>query len=491
MLRSLRWRLTGWYVLLLAGVLLLLSAGTYLAVHKLLVDNLDEVLRRQADLIAAAIEISPSGPLLGGSAPPSRNSEHFTRLYHQDGTLSFDDNAAIGYSPKLSGEVRDALGGDKETAQVQTLKGAMRVATFPIRRDGQIVGALQVGVTLEDVEDTMRALLKALLILVPAMLLLASGGGVFLAGRALSPIDRISRTAQRIGAENLSGRIGATGPDDEVGRLARTFDAMLARLEAAFASQRQFTADASHELRTPLTAIIGQIDVALERPRSPESYRATLAGVREQAQRLARLAGDLLLLARTDAPPTGANREPLDLATLLPAIVAQVEPLIIDRGQVFALAPLPPLVVSGNEDQLIRLVLNLLDNAIRYTPAGGRITVCGARDEAWIDLSISDNGPGIAPEHLPRLFDRFFRADRVRSRAQGGSGLGLSIAQGIAQAHGGRIDVESAVGRGSTFTVRLPSAGWSNGRSPGRRRRRIRATVNSAQGGLDDTLVRT
>src|SRR5436190_1229025 len=195
MFRSLRWRLTGWYVLLLAGVLLLFSAGTYLAVRELLLDNIDDVLRHQAALVALA---------------------------------------------------------------------------------------------LEDSEDTLEALLKVLLALAPAMLLLASGGGLFLADRALAPIDRITRTARRISAENLSGRIGMRGPDDEVSRLARTFDAMLERLDAAFARQRQFTADASHELRTPLTSIIGQIDVTLEQPRDTDSYCANLAAVREQARRLAR-----------------------------------------------------------------------------------------------------------------------------------------------------------------------------------------------------------
>jgi len=341
---------------------------------------------------------------------------------------------------------------------VETDHGPMRVGTFPIQRDGQVVGALQVGLSLEDSEDTLRTLLKVLLALAPAMLLLASGGGLFLADRALAPIDRVTRTAPRISAENLSGRIGMRGPDDEVGRLARTFDAMLERLDAAFARQRQFTADASHELRTPLTAIIGQIDVTLEQPRDTESYRATLATVREQARRLARLSNDLLFLAHADVPLDAVAFEPLDLSDLLPAIAAQVAPLAAARAQTVALAPLPPLAVLGNEDQLIRLILNLLDNALCYTPPGGRIALGGALDGTNVTIRVSDSGPGIAPEHLPRLFDRFFRGNRSRGRAQGGSGLGLAIAQSIARAHGGRIDVESTVGRGSAFTVVLPVA---------------------------------
>jgi len=460
MFRSLRWRLTGWYVLLLAGVLLLFSAGTYLAVRELLLDNVDDVLRHQAALLAQTIDLAEGAPVLRGEValPVRRDSEHFTRLYRADGTLSFDDNTTVGYAPRLAAEARKALRGADAISQVDTDQGPMRIGTFPIQRDGQVVGVLQVGLSLEDSEDTLRTLLKVLLALAPATLLLASGGGLFLADRALAPIDRITRTARRISAENLSGRIGMRGPDDEVGRLARTFDAMLERLDTAFARQRQFTADASHELRTPLTAIIGQIDVTLEQPRDTESYRATLATVREQARRLARLSNDLLFLARADVPADAVAFEPLDLSDLLPAIAAQVAPLAAARTQTVALAPLPPLAVLGNEDQLIRLILNLLDNALCYTPPGGRIALDGALDGANVMICVSDSGPGIAPEHLPRLFDRFFRGDRSRGRAQGGSGLGLAIAQSIAQVHGGRIDVESTVGRGSAFTVVLPVA---------------------------------
>jgi heavy metal sensor kinase len=445
-------------MLLLASVLLLFSAAIYLAVHRLLLDNFDDLLGQQADVIARTIDVTTGGPALSDKVwlIGNRDSEHFTRLYRTNGKLLFDNNGVEEQAPDLPDAVGDALQGKRSFNQVVASEGPMRIATFPLVRDGQIVGALQVGVSLEDVEDTLRLLRRVLLVLAPAMLLLASGGGWFLAQRALAPIDRITRTAQRISAENLSGRIGLVGPEDEVGRLARTFDAMLARLEAAFVRQRQFTADASHELRTPLTAIIGQIDVAVERPRRAESYRETLLGVREQAQRLARLASDLLFLARADAQPIVQAVEPIDLQTLLPAIVAQVEPLAGERDQTIAIA-LAPLVVRGNEDLLIRLILNLLDNAIRYTPTGGRISVECAKDCAYAVIRVRDSGPGIAPEHLPQLFERFYRVDRGRNRAQGGSGLGLAIAQSIAQAHGGHITVESTVGQGSTFAVFLPA----------------------------------
>jgi heavy metal sensor kinase len=472
MKHSIRWHLTAWYVVLLAGLLLLFSAGTYVAVYKLLLDNFDDLLANQANLIVQTIDVGDRGLTLENTTLRAGrpNDEHLIRLYRADGKLLFDDSPQQPTEP-LREAVGQALAGERERTQITGREGEMRVLTQPITSDGRVVGALQVGLALEDIDDTMRTLLKVMLLLAPAMLLLASGGGLFLANRALAPIDRITRTAQRISAEDLSQRINLRGPDDEMVRLAYTFDAMLARIEGAFEQQRRFAADASHELRTPLTAMIGQIDVALDRPRDTESYRTTLATVREQSQRLARLSNDLLLLARSDARVAQSNHEPLDLSSLLPAIIAQVEPLALTREQRITLEHETPLPVCGNEDDLIRLFFNLLDNAIRYTQPGGAMMISaypltdstapkGDRptSQASICVNISDTGPGIAPEHLPQLFDRFFRVNRGRSRAQGGAGLGLSIAQSIVRAHGGQLRVASTVGQGSTFTVILPRA---------------------------------
>ncbi|HEU5098178.1 MAG TPA: HAMP domain-containing protein, partial [Roseiflexaceae bacterium] len=291
---SLRWRLTGWYVLLLTGVLLLFSAGTYVAVYKLLLDNFDDLLKTQANLIVQTINFSDRELTLQNDALRAgrRSDEYLTRIYRADRRLLFDDNPRE-QAPELAHALEQALNGKQQIDQIDGREGQLRVLSFPITHEGMVVGALQIGVSLEDFGDTMHTLLKAMLLLAPALLLIASGGGLFLANRALGPIDRITRAAQRISAEDLNQRLNLRGPDDEVGRLAHTFDAMLARLHAAFEQQRRFASDASHELRTPLTAIIGQIDVAIERPRDAESYRATLAAVREQARRLARLANDL------------------------------------------------------------------------------------------------------------------------------------------------------------------------------------------------------
>lgn len=470
--RSIRWRLTGWYVLMLSCVLFLFSAGTYVAVYRLLAENFDEILTSQANLLVKAIAIDNNQLTFNNDTLRIGriNDEHLIRIYNAEGTLIFSDNPKET-APELAEVVPEALGGERHSMQISGRDGLMRVQTFPITKDGNVTGALQVGLSFEDVGDTMRALLKAMLVLAPGMLLLASGGGFFLANRALKPIDRITRAAQQISAENFNRRLDLRGPDDEVGRLARTFDAMIVRLQAAFEQQRRFVADASHELRSPLTAIIGQIDVAAERPREAESYRTTLLSVREQAQRLARLTNDLLFLARSETQPHTAPGEPIDLSQLLPAIIAQAEPLAQARAQTVIFEPRQPLVIHGNEDDLIRLFLNLLDNAIRYTPQGGTISIeAEPSDERALALAsphgptrsirvkVRDSGPGIALEHLPHLFERFFRVDRGRSRAQGGTGLGLAIAQTIAQAHGGQLMVESTPGQGSTFTAILPRA---------------------------------
>lgn len=459
LLRSLRWRLTAWYLLLVGVILTLFCASTYILVRRVLLDNFDEILANQANLAAQTLDLA--NPELAFSERPLRigalNDEHLIRVYDRAGTLIYNDNREE-HSDELLKAVPDALDGRRTALQIKGREGPMRVLTFPVSADGEVRGVLQAGLSLNDVNDTLRALLKIMLILAPTLLLLASGGGLFLADRALRPIDRITRAAQQISAENFTRRLDLSGPDDEVGRLGRTFDAMITRLQIAFEQQRRFTADASHELRTPLTAMIGQIDVALERPRAAEGYRAVLAGVREQAQRLARLVNDLLFLARADARAAPALPEPIDLDQLLPAVIAQLAPLAEARAQTLAYRSAGPLPTTGVEDDLIRLFLNLLDNAIRYTPAGGKIDVAANRAPSGLRVVISDSGPGIAADQLPLIFERFARADRGRNRAQGGSGLGLAIAQSIAGSHRGRILVESQVGQGSTFTVVLPQA---------------------------------
>jgi len=310
-----------------------------------------------------------------------------------------------------------------------------------------------------DLRAGVGHLLAALVLLVPLIGVLAVASGLFLAGRALDPIDRITRTAARIGAErDLRQRIELPATPDEVGRLVATLNAMLAELEQAFARERQFTADVAHELRTPLAALIGQAEVALARPRSAAAYRRTLEAIQRDATRLTDLVEQMLQLARAEAGQQALVFERLDLGQLAEAVVGSLAPLAAERRLRLALVASEAVWIEGDQVQLSQLLLNLVDNGLRYASPGGQVEVRVGCGPPWAVLTVADTGPGIAAEALPRLFDRFYRADGSRERARGGAGLGLAICRWIAQAHGGRIEVASQVGQGTTFSVHLPLA---------------------------------
>ena len=282
------------------------------------------------------------------------------------------------------------------------------------------------------------------------------GVGWVVAGRVLRPIGRITSVARDIQATDLSRRIELPGPDDELKQLGDTFDAMLARLDAAFAAQRQFVADASHELRNPLAIIRTNVDVALADPRAdPEDLRHTIVVVKRASDRMARLVDDLLALARRQEPIL--EHEPVDLGVAVTeasddfVVPAAARNIVLDR------AIAPGVVVTGDRDALKRAVANLLENAVRLAPAGSRIRLATGSegDRAWI--AVADEGPGISPEDQPHVFDRFWRADKARSRADGGTGLGLAIVRQIAESHGGHIRLQSKVGVGSSFVIWLPA----------------------------------
>ncbi|MDP2858756.1 MAG: ATP-binding protein [Bacillota bacterium] len=456
-LRSIRLRLTLWYVLLLAAILAAFSAGIYFTLRHNLYQGLDDSLGNRANLLVDVVQYADGAPTLAGvvSSNDPNQGESFVRVFAASGRLTFDNSAAAGVVPVDPRAVESALAGKTITRSVDVGE-AFRVQTLPIERDGRISGVLEVGLSQGDVSDTLQSLLFIVGIAYPLTLVVASFGGVFLAGRALSPIDNLTRLARYISAEDLGQRLNLRLPDDEVGRLARTFDEMIARLDDAFRRQRQFTADASHELRTPLTAIKGQIDVALQRQRDPAAYRQVLQVVNEEVDRMIRLVGSLLTLARADAGQIPLAFEAVSLPDVVGAAVEQVRPVAGERGIELQLVSSPAVTLRADEDLLLQLLLNLLDNAIKYTPAGGQVIVGWNVGAVQVELWVRDAGIGIASEHLPHLFDRFYRVDKARSRAEGGAGLGLAISRWIAEAHGGSISVESAPGEGSTFTVTLP-----------------------------------
>jgi heavy metal sensor kinase len=457
MFRSIRFRLTVWYVVLLAVILGAFSAGIYFALRQDLYDNLRKSLDSRAELLLGHISYEGGRPLLTeAEAPPDPEEEHFARVFDASGNVTFDNSTEEIEVPVDEAAVRAALDGETTRKTQDAEEEPMQVLTRPITDGSRITGALQVGLTEEDTRDTLTTLLLIIAIAYPLTLIVASAGGAFLAGRALSPIDKLTGVARRIRAEDLHQRIDLDLPDDEVGRLARTFNEMIAGLDESFQRQRQFTADASHELRTPLTAIKGQTEVALQRARTPEEYREVLGIVNREADRMIRMVASLLTLARADAGQIPVAREPVDVGRLVSDAAEQVRAAAEARGLTLRVEAGQAATAEGDRDLLLQLVLNLLDNAVKYSTPGGTITAGCSAAEGAVSVRVSDSGPGIAPEHLPRIFDRFYRADSARSHAEGSAGLGLSICRWIAEAHGGSIEVDSSPA-GSTFTVRLPA----------------------------------
>ena len=328
----------------------------------------------------------------------------------------------------------------------------IRVYTTPVIESGHLFAILQVAQSLEDIRTTLQRLLLILTVSVPLLVIISGLSGYWLATRALRPIDQITGMARRISAEDLSARLNIPDTNDEVGRLASTFDNMLSRLDESFQRERQFTSDASHELRTPLTvmkAILGRIR---KKPRTAKEYEQALDELLEEVDRLGTLTEDLLHLARTDGKKALAF-ETINLSSLMEDVSYSLRPLIEAKGLNFTRQIEDDLYMRGDTDDLIRLFVNLLDNAIKFTERGEISLTAGMQNDV-INIVLSDTGKGINPRHLPQIFDRFYRSDEARSIS--GSGLGLAIANDIVQRHQGKIEVTSTMNFGSVFTIFFP-----------------------------------
>lgn len=474
--------------LLISGLMLIVLIGfgvfIYASLSTQLLKSLDAGLRLSAGQILPTLE-NENGHLVFGRgdvlAVGAVEQDDFLRLLTSAGEI-LDVRGQIDSAPVPPASITGDGGfytitypdhqvqeGQEQTQDEGRQKGrqdhqdSMRLYSTPVITNGQIVAYLQIGRSLESIQDTLRRLLTLLLIAGPALIVVTAVSGYWLAGRSLAPIEDIRRRAAAISAEDLSQRLATGLPDDEVGRLARTFDQMLARLDESFQRQRRFTADASHELRTPLAIIRGEVDVALERPRSSEDYVTILRSVGVEAERMSRLASHLLQLTRSDRDEMKIESESIDLANLLHMLLEQMNPQA-EAAKVVLKADLPDrLIVQGDADRLLQLFLNLLENAFTYAP-NSIVWVRARTTQDSVEIEVADTGPGIHPAHLPHLFERFYRVDKARSRSSGGNGLGLAIAREIALAHGGDITVHSAPGKGATFIVRLPSSLGSNPR---------------------------
>jgi heavy metal sensor kinase len=330
------------------------------------------------------------------------------------------------------------------------------IATSEVEVQGEKL-TLAAAESEEPVRRSLATLAAILLVGLPVAIAAAFLGGSFLASRLLAPVGAMAEAAGRITEERLSERLPVEDPADEFGRLAIVINQSLARLEEAFERMRRFTSDASHELRTPLTALRSVGEIALRDPLRPEEYRETIASMLEESDRLTRLVEGLLVLTREDSGTYRARFAPLDLGELVREVVDVLRVLAEERGQHLHVSVDGKVVVHGDRTTLRQAVLNLVDNAIKYTPREGAIRVqVHASGDAEAAVEIADSGPGIAPEHRQRIFERFYRIDLDRSRSTGGAGLGLPIARWAIDLHGGTIELETEEGKGSTFGIRLP-----------------------------------
>lgn len=453
-----RWRLTAWYALILTAALVALGATVLVGLRHNLYRSLDEQIEDQSVLTLATIqERSGELYLVPRDIGDLENDEHFLRLVTADGQTIADTSAALGGVPLDQQVVAAARAGETRLTSARARGETIRIATVPVMVDGTVRGVLQVGMSREEIDEALGSLVVLLLMAGPLVLAITVGGGYVLAGRAMAPVREITDLAASIDADDLHARLGRELPDDEIGRLAATFNSMLARIEEAFERQRRFTGDAAHELRTPLSLLRSQVDVTLQRRRSADEYRDALHALQEDLDRLTGIVGTLLTLARADAGQLAISRAPFDLATTVELVAEQFTPRAAEAGVVLHRRTAPCSLVA-DEDLLVHLLVNLVSNALAHTPAGGSVTIgCQpAANEAH--LWVTDTGAGIDPGHQRRVFDRFYRVDYGRTRTSGGAGLGLSICQAIAAAHGGRIDLTGRPGRGTIVEVALPAS---------------------------------
>lgn len=463
--RSLAFRLGAWYTLLLSVAFVLVGAGTLYGLDHSLRSNLRESLKRRSGQIVEILSQLPADAAgaainreIGTRIAPEINNR-FVRItlggkvVYRSGSPADDSFNPAAVPPAPSSEPA------APTAAVIELSGdgrLMLIGTPTRTASGDYL--VEVGVSEEPVEAARGRMLALLGVLLPALLLCAAGGGYLLVGRALRPVDRLSQTAEQMSLQDLTFRLPVESSGDALERLAISFNNMLSRLRDSVQTSRRFLADASHELRTPLTIVKGELqELASGAEPAAAELKERVGSVLEEVARLENLVSGLLVLSRLDAGETQQKRVSVDLSELARSTAEQMRLLAEDRGIEINLSELGTAAVRGDRARLKQIIVNLLDNAIRFTPRGGRVTLRTSADAAASVLEVSDTGAGIPATAISHVFDRFYRVDEARSRDDGGAGLGLSIVKSICSMHGAEVDVESEFGRGSRFRVRFPA----------------------------------
>ena len=483
--QSIRVKLTLWYTLLVLSTILLFGGVSYYITKRTLSENLDISLRSEVRWVRDLVQQK------GGKVKPSKRSI---------------DAILVGKartSPRLNPAPEDTTGEEadevwneifrhmlqsrkKTYIQISDVRGTILHRSYNLGLDSLVVRdsiplyqttlttgwmsgepiriattrdpgfTFFVGYPIAELNDLLDSLYLIFLILIPIALAVSIFGGLALAHKSLHPVDDITRRARRITAENLDQSLPAPAMEDEIGRLILTFNEMIERLRTSFAQVRQFSADASHELRTPLTIIRGEIELSLRSKKTSEEYRRVLQSSLEEILRMSAIIENLLMLAKADQGGYRADFSEVNLGSLVEELYEDGEALAERKKILVALKGAAPITLVGDRVRLRQLFLNLIDNAIKYTPDGGTVALSIEQQNGTAVFTVEDSGIGIPKDEQGKIFDRFYRVDKARSREAGGSGLGLSIAKWIVELHRGTITVESDINKGSTFTVRLP-----------------------------------
>ncbi|HEV7927622.1 MAG TPA: ATP-binding protein [Verrucomicrobiae bacterium] len=458
--RSLRFRLIMWYAGLLTGVFLLCGATMYLVLRHYLEQSLAESLRRRTQQITVSLlaKVEETGEPFVVDEIKARyapeNYDRFVRLSRRNGTVIYASGRAATFDP--AGLPPAAY----TASRIASLPDGNRllIVADEYRTPKGLEYIIESGGPMQPIDRLLARLLLLLLLGVPVVVLVAAAGGYVLVGQALAPVVQIAHSAEQITLHNLGGQLPLAPTGDELEQLSLALKAMITRLREAFEQNQRFLADASHELRTPLTALRGELENAVEEASPLPELRDKIGSALEEVDRLAKIVQTLFAISRLDAGEAQQEWRRFDLAGVAADTAGQMSLLAEDKEISVNCNVEQEAVVEGDRARIKQVVVNLLDNAIKYTPPGGSIQLnVRARDGKAV-LEVLDTGIGIPAAALPHVFERFFRVDKARSRELGGAGLGLAIVKSICTAHGGQIDAKSAEGQGSRFIVELPLA---------------------------------
>ena len=452
--------------MILALILVVFSSGVYVYFRNSLEKSIDAKIKSIGEVLSSSMTESHNMSVFGnferylenvlGRKPKGK----FIQIMDTSGKIGAKMNdIETDTLPSSYNALERALNGEVVYETVESVRPRLRVVTIPIKENKEnkrVTSIVQVGTSMEDFDETMRKLLIVMVIGIPTSIGVTIIGGYFLAKKALRPVDRLRKAALKITLSNLGEQIDIGGRRDELGRLAQTFNEMIGRLRDSFQRINQFSIDVSHELKTPLTILKGETEVALRKEREVEGYKRILESNLEEIDRMADIIDDLLLLSKAEAREVHLNLAEVSMRDLVADVCVNMKIFADNKGIELMVKDLEDIKVRGDESKIRRMLLNIVENGIKYTPAGGKVEISSFANNGYVQIDVKDNGVGIPDGDVKFIFDRFYRGDKSRKR-ESGSGLGLSISKWIAEMHEGTIEVTSQPSEGSLFSIKLPA----------------------------------